>query len=278
MSVKKEYRLSNNVIIPSVGFGTWQISGGQVAYQATRDALQVGYRHIDTAAAYQNEELIGQAIRDSGLRREDVFVTSKLRADRKGYQIALDEFYDSLTRLGLEYLDLFLIHWPKPWGVDSDGKEYESQNIECWKAFIDLYHKGKIRAIGVSNFYPMHLEPLIRATGFVPHVDQIPIWPGNLQTETVAFAQTHAILIEAYSPLATGRVFQVPSLDGLAKKYQRTPAQIALRWSLQHGFLPLPKSVSKERIQANLDLFDFDISPEDMSIIDQLPVPPKKRS
>ncbi|NLF49438.1 MAG: aldo/keto reductase [Acholeplasmataceae bacterium] len=278
MNVKKAYQLTNGVWIPSVGFGTWQIPAGPIATQATREALIAGYRHIDTAAIYQNEESVGLAIRESGLKREEVFVTSKLRADRKGYQITLDEFYGSLNRLGLDYLDLFLIHWPKPWGVEGDGKEYESQNIECWKAFIQLHKEGKIRAIGVSNFYPMHLEPLIEATGFVPHVNQIPIWPGYLQTETVTFAEKHSIQIEAYSPLATGRLFQVPEIHEIANRYHKTPAQIALRWSLQHGFLPLPKSVNKERIISNLELFDFEISPEDMVMINQFSVPPKKKS
>jgi diketogulonate reductase-like aldo/keto reductase len=277
MDINKEYKLSNDVVIPSIGFGTWQIPAGEIAYQSTLDAIQAGYRHIDTAAAYQNEESIGQAIRDSGLKRKDLFVTTKLRADRKGYSITLDEFYASLSRLGLDYLDLYLIHWPKPWGVDSDGKEYESQNIECWKAMIDLYHEGKIRSIGVSNFYPMHLDPIIQATGFSPHVDQIPVWPGNVPEETVAYAKAHSILIEAYSPLATGRLFQVPEIHELAKKYQKSPAQIALRWSLQHGFLPLPKSVTKERIVANIALFDFEIDKADMRQIDHLSVPPKKK-
>lgn len=276
MNFMKEYVLRNGVKIPSLGFGTWQIPEGEVAINSTKLALDAGYRHIDTAAAYQNEESIGKAIRDSGIKREEIFLTSKLRSSLKGYEVALAEFEGTIQRLGVEYLDLYLIHAPKPWGADGDGSEYMTLNIDTWKAFIKLYEEGKIRAIGVSNFMPMHIQPLIEATGFAPHVDQIYLCPGYLQEATVEFASKHGILIEAYSPFATGRLFACEGIHELASKYGKTAAQIALRWSLQRGFLPLPKSATASRIAENLKVFDFDILEEDLLKIDVLSVPPKK--
>ncbi len=273
-SNKHEYVLSNGVRIPVIGFGTWQIPEGKVAYEATSYALKVGYRHIDTAAAYGNETSVGQAIRDSGLKREEVFITSKLKAELKGYQTALDEFAKTIARLGVDYLDLYLIHAPKPWSVNSSGVEYNDQNIESWKAFIELYKQGKIRAIGVSNFRPEHLKPLIEATGFAPHANQIFLNPGDAQKATVDFSQPYGILTEAYSPLATGRLFQVEKLQEMAKKYSVTLAQLAIRWSLQRGFLPLPKSVTPERIVNNLDVFGFDIAAADLAAMEQIQLPP----
>jgi diketogulonate reductase-like aldo/keto reductase len=270
MEIKKEYILHNGVRIPSIGLGTWQIPEGNEAFDATLSALQAGYRHIDTAAAYGNEASVGRAIKASGLRRDQVFITSKLRAELKGYETAKKELTKTLTRLGVDHLDLYLIHAPKPWDVHTDGLEYTSQNIEAWKAFIEMHKEGKIRSIGVSNFYPEHLRPLIEATGFVPHVDQIFLCPGAVQKPTVDFALSRNILIEAYSPFATGRLFKHPALPALAEKYHRSMAQVALRWSLQKGFLPLPKSVTLERIQNNLEVFDFEILPEDMEILDHL--------
>jgi len=273
MNIKTEYLLSNGVHIPSIGFGTWQIPEGDEAFHSTLAALKAGYRHIDTAAAYGNEASVGRAIKASGLRRDEVFITSKLRAELKGYETAKKEFVKTITRLGVDHLDLYLIHAPKPWDVHTDGLEYTSQNIETWKAFIDLYKEGKVRAIGVSNFYPEHLKPLIETTKFVPHVDQVFLCPGALQQATVDFASPYGILIEAYSPFATGRLFKHPALPGLAQKYGRSMAQIALRWSLQKGFLPLPKSVTPDRIQNNLNVFDFEIQPADMELLDHLELP-----
>jgi diketogulonate reductase-like aldo/keto reductase len=273
MNIKTEYVLSNGIKIPSIGFGTWQIPEGEEAYKATLIALKSGYRHIDTAAAYGNEVSVGRAIKDSGIKREEIFVTSKLRAGQKGYEIAKSEFEQTRKRLGIDYLDLYLIHSPKPWEVNSDGTEYNSLNAETWKAFIDLYHEGKIRAIGVSNFKPEHLRPLIEQTGFAPHVNQIFLCPGAIQKETVDFSKPYHILTEAFSPFATGRLFQNELIQSLAKKYNKSMAQIALRWSLQRGFLPLPKSVTEERIQSNLDVFSFEIEENDMLQMDVISLP-----
>lgn len=271
--MKKEYTLRNGVTIPAIGFGTWQIPPGDEAYQATLTALKAGYRHIDTAAAYGNEASIGQAIRDSGIPRSEIFITSKLKAELKGYQTALDEFQKTIDRLGIDVLDLYLIHAPKPWHIHSDGLEYTEQNIETWKAFVQLYRQGKVRAIGVSNFGVNHLRPIIHATDFPPHADQIYLCPGTPQEETAALAKDYGILIEAYSPFATGRLFKVQAFLDLAKQYQVTPAQLAVRWSLQKGHLPLPKSVTPERIQNNLDVDGFQISKPDMAIIDHIQIP-----
>ena len=273
MEVKNHFILSNGVAIPSIGFGTWQIPEGQEAHDSTLWALEAGYRHIDTAAAYGNEKSVGQAIRDSGIPRNQVFITSKLKAELKGYEIAKREFAETIRRLGVDYLDLYLIHAPKPWNVHTDGTEYADANIETWKAFIELYEEGKIRSIGVSNFRPEHLDPVIQATGFVPHVDQIFLCPGAAQEETVAFSRPKGILIEAYSPFATGRLFQHPVLAQMAEKYQKSKAQIALRWSLQRGFLPLPKSVTRERIENNLDVFGFSMNEQDLTILDGIQLP-----
>lgn len=270
MNITKEYCLSNGVIISSIGFGTWQIPEGEEAYQSVRSALEVGYRHIDTAAAYGNEKSVGKAIRDSGLKREEVFITSKLQAELKGYETAKKEFEKTIKKLGVDYLDLYLIHAPKPWNVNSNGLEYTEQNIESWRAFIDLYKEGKIRAIGVSNFMIEHLKPLIEATGFAPHVNQVFICPGDMKKDLVEYSKPYNILIEAYSPFATGRIFKIDSLNKMAEKYQKSMAQVALRWSLQRGYLPLPKSVTKERIADNLNVFDFSIDESDMILLDQL--------
>ena len=277
MKARKDYLLANGISIPAIGFGTWQIPDGEAAYNATIQAVEAGYRHLDTAAAYQNEPSIGKAIRDLGLRREEIFVTSKLKADKNGFDTTMNEFYLTLERLGLSYLDLYLIHWPKPFGTEGNGEEYFQKNVESWKAMIKLHKEGKIRAIGVSNFKPLHLDPLIEQTGFHPHVNQISLCPGNMQEETVSYCKERGTLLEAYSPLATGRLFKVDKIHLLADKYHKSPAQIAIRWSLERGFLPLPKSTTPSRIAENIDVYDFELAFEDLLILDKLEVPPKPK-
>lgn len=273
MKEKNTYTLSNNVEIPKIGFGTWQIPNGEVAYQATLDALNAGYRHIDTAAAYGNEESIGKAIKDFKIKREDVFITSKLRAEIKGYEEAKREFHLTIQRLGVDYLDLYLIHAPKPWGSNQDPMDFMDQNIASWKAFVELYQAGLIRSIGVSNFTKEQIQPLIDATNVVPMVDQIYLCPGALQLDTVNYAKEKGILIEAYSPFSTGRLFKTEEIFQVAEKVGKTAGQVALRWSLQKGHLPLPKSTTKERIESNLQVFDFELSDEDMKLIDNIKIP-----
>lgn len=273
MKYENTYMLSNGIEIPSIGFGTWQIPHGEEAYNATITALKAGYRHIDTAAAYGNEPSVGKAIKDFGITREEVFITSKLKAEIKGYEEALNEFQKTITALGVDYLDLYLIHAPKPWGSSKDALEFTNQNIESWKAFVKLYNDGLIRSIGVSNFRPEHIQPLVDATNFVPHVNQIYLCPGALQLETVEYAKNNNILIEAYSPFSTGRLFKTEEIHEIAKKYNKSAGQIALRWSLQHGHLPLPKSVTESRIIDNLKVYDFSLTEEDMKKIDNIQIP-----
>lgn len=262
--------LSNGIQIPAIGFGTWQIPDGEQAYRSVLTALDVGYRHIDTALSYGNERSVGRAIRDSGLRREDIFITTKLPAEIKGYQETLDAFNRSLDNLGVDYIDLYLIHAPKPWNVEGDGMEYMPQNIETWKAFEELYKKGKIRAIGVSNFRPPHLDVLLKEVEIVPMVNQILLHPNHIPKDNIKYCRDRNILVEAYSPLATGKIFDTPRLTTIAEKYNKTVAQLCIRWSYQNGFLPLPKSVTPARIKENFNIFDFTITDEDMQQIGQV--------
>ena len=260
------YRLSNGVEIPCIGFGTWQTPNGDVAVQAVQCALESGYRHIDTAAVYGNEASVGKAIRTSGVRREELFVTTKLWNNRHSYDQALKAFDESMDKLGLDYLDLYLIHWPNPIDL-REGDRWIQANAEAWRAMEELYAAGRIRAIGISNFRPHHMEALLQTAKVVPHVNQIRLCPGDTQDETVAFSRAHGMLAEAYSPLGIGRIFEVPEMQALAQKYGRSIAQICIRWSLQRGYLPLPKSVTPSRIQENLKVFDFELEDEDVSLI-----------
>lgn len=264
------YVLSNGIQIPVIGFGTWQITDEKEAYFSVMTALKEGYRHIDTALAYQNEKSVGKAIHDSKIKREEIFVTTKLPAHIKGYQEALTTFSESLQNLGLDYIDLYLIHAPKPWDVKTDGMEYMELNIQTWRAFEKLYKDGKVKAIGVSNFNPNHLEVLIKNSTIVPMVNQILINPKVIPHDTIEYCLNHNILVEAYSPLATGRILDNPKLEEIAKKYNRSVAQICVRWSLQKGFLPLPKSVNLSRIKENFEVFDFEITQEDMKYMENL--------
>ena len=261
------YRLTNGIDIPSVGFGTWQTLDGEVAVQSVRCALESGYTHIDTAQAYGNEESVGKAIRLSGVPRKDLFITTKLWNANHSYELAMRSFDESMNKLGLDYLDLFLIHWPNPLAFRD---RWEQANAESWKAMEELYEAGKIRAIGISNFRSHHMDALLKTAKITPMVNQIRLCPGDTQDETVAYCREHQMVIEAYSPLGTGRIFDVPEMQTLAKKYNRSIAQICIRWSLQRGYLPLPKSVTPARIQENLHVFDFELSEDDVQLIANL--------
>ncbi len=270
MNQNSKYRLANDVEIPVIGFGTWQIPDGEDAYNSTLYALKAGYRHIDTARAYGNERSIGKAIKDSSIKREDIFITTKLPAECKGYDTAIKYCQESLEKLGVDYIDLYLIHAPKPWDVNSDGMEYMEQNIETWKAFEDLYKQGKCRAIGVSNFEPRHLIPLLKSANIIPHVNQIQINPNYIPRDTIKFCREKNILLEAYSPFATGRIFNNDKVIKIAEKYQTTIAKVCMVWSLQNRFLPLPKSVNKTRIKDNLEVFDLTLSDEDLKFLGEI--------
>lgn len=261
------YTLSNGVKIPVIAFGTWQVKPGEEAYQAVLTALKAGYRHIDTAEAYANEESVGKAIKDSGIPRNEIFVTTKLFNQRLTYEDAKVAIEGSLSRLGLDYIDLYLIHWPNPVVTRPN---YAQRNKEVYRAMEDAYYEGKFRAIGVSNFRPHHLEPLLKEARVTPMVNQIFVNPSDMQTKVVELNEAHNILTEAYSPFGTGRLFEVELLKTLSQKYQKSIGQILLRWSLEHGYLPLPKSITPSRIEENLRIFDFSLAKEDIEQIDQL--------
>ena len=263
-SLTDTYTLSNGVSIPCVGFGTWQSKDGPEARDSVAEALRAGYRHIDTAQGYGNEESVGQAVKESGLKREDIFITSKLTNSVRGYNETLSAFHESLRKLGTDYMDLFLIHWPRPINFRDD---WEAQNAQSWRAMEDLYREGKVRAIGISNFHPHHIEALLKTATVAPMVNQIRLAPGDTQDEVVSFSREKGMLLEAYSPLGVGKVFEVPQMKDLARKYGKSIAQIAIRWSLQRGYLPLPKSVTAERIRENTRIFDFNLDDEDVELI-----------
>ena len=267
MILQQTYTLMNGVTVPKLGLGTWQIPDGEQAYNSVLTAIKNGYRHIDTAMAYGNEASVGKAIKDSGIPREELFITTKLPAQHKGYDIAHECFEKSRKALDLEYIDLYLIHAPWPW--DKIGMDCTAGNIESWKAFEEIYDSGKVKSIGISNFEPKHIEPLHTMCKYVPMVNQIRFHIGDTQKETLEFCKQHNIVITAYSPLATGRIIDNPAIVTMAKKYNATPAQICIRYCLQKDTIVIPKSTKEERIISNAQV-DFNISEEDMNTLDQL--------
>lgn len=258
------YTLSNGVKIPCIGFGTWQTPDGSVAVSSVRCAIESGYRHIDTAQAYGNEGSVGQGIRESGIAREELFVTTKLWNENHSYDLVLSSVDESLKKLGLDYLDLFLIHWPNPL---SFRDHWQKANAETWKAMEKLYEEGRIRAIGVSNFRQHHIDELMKTANIAPMVNQIRLCPGDTQDAVVDYCRAHDMLLEAYSPLGVGRVFDVPEMKAMAEKYGRSIAQVCIRWSIQRGYLPLPKSVTPSRIADNLKVFDFELEESDVEVL-----------
>lgn len=265
--------LKNGVKLPKIGLGTWQVKDGDEAYLSVLAALKNGYRHIDTAEGYRNEESVGRAVRDSGLKREEVFVTSKLESHIKTYQGALDAFEATLKALQFEYLDLFLIHAPWPWS--EIGKECNAGNVEAWKAMETLYKAGKIRAIGVSNFDPDHIENILKHCEIIPHVNQIGYFIGLDQQKTLDYCASKGIVVEAYSPLGIGYLLSNPIIGEVAKKYAVSPAQICIRYCIQKNTAPLPKSTHEARIIQNTQV-DFEIAPADMAILEAIKGDPRR--
>lgn len=265
--LKQNYELYNGVKIPKMGLGTWQTQDGEVAYNAVLWALEAGYRHIDTAMAYGNEASVGRAIKDSGVKREEIFVTTKLPAECKGYEVAKECFEKSLSALGLDYIDLYLIHAPWPW--DKIGADCTQGNIDSWKALEEIYESGKARAIGVSNFEQNHLNPILAQAKVVPMVNQICFHVGLPQKETVDFCRAYNMQIMAYSPLGTGKMLEKAEIASIADRYQVSPAQLCIRYCLQKGCVVIPKSTRKERIVDNTKV-DFLISREDMELLDNM--------
>lgn len=266
-SLKDAYKLRNGMKIPCVGFGTYLTPDGDTAVRAVKEAIQTGYRHIDTAAIYKNEKSVGRAIRESELNRSDLFITSKVWNSDQGFDSTLRAFDRTLSDLELEYLDLYLIHWPVPKGHDHDWKK---MNRETWRAMEQLLEEDRVRAIGVSNFKAHHLSALMETAVILPMVDQIEIHPGLNQNDTIAFCKEHDIVVEAWGPLSQGKLFQLTDLDDLAARYHKTVAQVCLRWHLQRGVIPLPKSVHPSRIAENADIFDFELTPQDMEYISRI--------
>ena len=267
-SLNDSFKLSNGYSIPCIGFGTWKVATGESGAEVVRKAIESGYRHIDGAAIYGNEKDVGAGIRASGIAREELFITSKVWNDDRGYKTTLAAFDRTLNDLGLEYLDLYLIHWP---ASSSRFDDWEQINLDTWQAMTELYKAGRIKSIGVSNFLPHHLKALLGAE-VKPMVNQLEIHPGYLQRETVELCQKEGIVVEAWSPLGQERIFNNPLLIELAAKYGKSVAQICLRWCLQHNTLPLPKTATPSRMVENTQVFDFEISAEDMQRIDALPV------
>lgn len=266
-SLEDTYTLANGVEIPVIGFGTWQTPSGQIAEDSVLAALNAGYRHIDTAAAYGNEESVGNAIKKSGVNRHDLFVTTKLWNKNHGYKQAKAAIDESLQKLGLDYLDLYLIHWPNPVDIRDNWAE---MNAESWQAMEEAQRAGKIRALGISNFRKHHIDELMKTAEIKPVVNQNYLNPSDLQPELVAYDDKLGMLNEAYSPLGTGGLLGNDTVNEIAKNHGKSPAQVLIRWSLQHGFLPLPKSVHPEYIKANAEVFDFELSDAEMKQLDSL--------
>ncbi|GAA3123118.1 aldo/keto reductase [Streptosporangium carneum] len=253
-------RLNNGVEIPQLGFGTYQVKPDETK-ETVLSALEVGFRHIDTAEMYGNEKQVGEAVRASGLDRGDVFVTSKLNNGFHAYDDALKAFDRSLEDLGFDYLDLFLIHWPLP-----DVGDF----VETWRAMEKIARSGRARAVGVSNFQPHHLRRLLEETEIVPAANQIEAHPYLTQDELRAFDADHGIATEAWSPIAQGKVLGDPTITRIAERHGRTPAQVTLRWHLQRGDIVFPKSLRRARMEENFDLFDFELSDDEIGEISRL--------
>ena len=266
MIKNENIKLYNGVSMPRIGFGTWQ-SSPEDAYKSVLWALECGYRHIDTAYVYGNEKEVGRAIKDSRIRRDEIFVCSKCPANVKTYEGCIEHFFKTLKKLGLEYLDLYLIHAPWPW--DNIGLDCTKGNIDVWRAMIELYHKGLIRAIGVSNFSEHDIEAIVGLTNFKPMVNQIRYFIGNTQERLTRYCQNEGIVVEAYSPLATGKLLENEDIKRIALKYNTTIPKLCIRYCIEKNTVPLPKSVHKDRIEANLDV-DFKISEEDLKVLDSI--------
>lgn len=260
MLTKDSYHtLNNGVKMPSLGLGVWQAKSGKEVEDALRWAIEAGYRHIDTARIYGNEGSVGKIIRESGIPRQDFFITTKLWNDNQGYYEALEAFKYSLDKLQMDYVDLYLIHYP-----------VKGKRLKSWKALEDIYADGKAKAIGVSNFMINHLEELLQFAKVIPVVNQVEFHPFLNLRALKAYGESHSIALEAYSPLGNGKLVNEPEITAVAKKYGKTNAQIMIRWSLQLGNIVIPKSSNRERIKENINVFDFEISEGDMNVLNSM--------
>ncbi|WP_461215584.1 aldo/keto reductase [Lacticaseibacillus sp. GG6-2] len=284
------YTLNNGLEIPKIAFGTWLVPNDSMGVETVKAALQVGYRHVDTAAVYGNEEAVGQGIKASGIPRSEIFVTTKLWNDDQGYDATKAAFQTSLHKLGLTYIDMYLIHSPAdrvPSKREQDTESWQAMVDEypvpdrpvadwatnvagSWRAMEDLYHEGKIKALGVSNFYPAHFKAAFTQAEVQPMVNQIRLNPQETLPETTRYDREHNIVTEAYSPFGQGRSFRVPIYQEIAAKYHKSVSQILLAWSLSHGYLPLPKAMHATHMRENLDVFDFELDQADIEKLDAL--------
>ena len=263
------FTLSNGVKIPCIGYGTWQTPDGETTAECVSQALRLGYRHIDTAFAYGNEKSVGEGLRRSGVARDEIFVTTKHWVTERGYEKTVAAVETSLRLLGLDYVDLYLVHWPCVARLSPEWKEI---NADTWRGFERMYKDGKLRAIGVSNFFPVHLEALMDMCEIPPMVNQLEFHPGYTQMENIRWSQEHGMLAEAWSPLGSGAVLADPALNAMAAKYGKSVAQLCVRFALQNDVLPLPKSTKPERIAANAEVFDFEIDAADMEALQKMPL------
>ena len=269
LSLYGKKTLNNDVEIPMLGYGTWQSPDDDFTASAVASAIMSGYRHIDCAAVYGNEKSVGRGIAEgldqSGLERKSIFLTGKLWNDDRGYDETIAAFEKTLLDLQTDYLDMYLIHWPRPAAFRDD---YIAKNAESWRAMETLLAEGRVHAIGISNFLPHHIDELLTTAKVKPAINQIEFHPGCMQEETAAYCEELDIALEGYSPLGCGRVFKVEKLAEIAAKYKKSVAQLCIRWSLQHGVVTIPKSVTRERLVDNAKVFDFEISHADMTAID----------
>ena len=268
MIFSETYSLSNGVSIPKLGFGTWFIDDDKAA-EAVRQAVSVGYRHIDTAQAYGNERGVGEGVRTCGAARDEIFVTSKVAAEHKTYQSAMDSIDETLGKMGLDYLDLMIIHSPQPWAEWRGKKRYFDENKEVWKAMEDAYKAGKLRAIGVSNFLQDDLESLLPSCEIRPMVNQILVHIGQTPLSLIEYCRSQNILVESYSPIGHGQILQSPLVLETAEKYGVTAAQLSVRYAVQLGTAALPKTGNPEHMKENAAI-EFTISEEDMNTLEGL--------
>lgn len=266
-SINDTYTLSNGLAIPCLGFGTYNPAGGDNV-EIIRTAMECGYRYFDTASLYGTERALGQAMKESGIARGDFFIASKAWIDEMGYQETKAAFERTLNRLGTDYLDLYLIHWPRSAEDDTDWKEKE---IETWRAMEDLYEEGKIKGLGLSNFLPHHMDNILQNCKVKPVVDQLELHPGYMQQAATAFCKENGVAVQAWSPLGRAKLLEDSLLLKLAAKYGKSPAQICLRYLLQKGMIPLVKATKAQRMKQNADVFDFEIEKDDMWMLDCMP-------
>jgi diketogulonate reductase-like aldo/keto reductase len=265
--LNETYTLSNSVTIPKLGLGTWFIDDDKAA-QAVRDAVEIGYRNIDTAQAYGNERGVGEGVRTADVPRDELFVSTKLAAEIKDYDQAVIAIDESLAKLGLEHIDLMLIHSPQPW-ADFRGGDYAEGNREAWRALEDAHQAGKIRAIGISNFEQHDIENILTGATVTPHVNQLLVHAGNTPSELLAYCESKGILVEAYSPIAHGAILQSAAVQALAEKYGVTVPQLCIRYTLQLDTVSLPKTANPDHMRSNAQV-DFEISDVDMTALRDL--------